>query len=207
MKALLDYIPMIVFFYLYKTTDKTNPHHPLLDVFGMVGSNTSNHTLVATLGLMLCTVLVYGALFVIQKFRFEKQQLFVLILTVVFGSITLALKDDFYIRLKAILINLGFAAGLFLSPWFLNNKESVVQKLLGPIFELPKQTWKKLNWVWSLFFVFMASLHGFFAFVFKNGQYWGEFTAFGDLIVMIIFMLAMFVVLRKHIKLDELPKK
>lgn len=36
-----------------------------------------------------------------------------------------------------------------------------------------------------------------------GGKYWGEFTAFGDIIVMISFMVGMFVMLRKYIKTDE----
>lgn len=203
MKALLDYIPLIVFFYLYKTTDKANPNHPLLAFFGLTGSSTNNHIIVATAGLTLATLVVYGFLFVSQKFRLEKQQIFVLAMTVVFGGLTLALRDDFYIRLKAVLINLGFAVALFLSPLFLSNKESAIQKLFAPIFELSPSGWKKLNWAWSGFFVFMASLHAFFAFVFMGGEYWGEFTAFGDMIVMITFMIGMFIVLKKHLKFDE----
>lgn len=206
MKALLDYIPMIVFFYLYKTTDKTNPHHPLLDLLGIVGNTTSNHTLVATAGLMLATVVVYGGLFVAQKFRLNKQQAFVLLMTVGFGALTLALKDDFYIRLKAVLINLGFALAIGLSPLFLKDKESVIQKLLSPVFELSAPAWKKLTLAWSGLFVAMALLHGFFAFVFMSGEYWGEFTAFGDMIVMVVFVVGMAVVLRRHIKQDEPPK-
>ncbi len=42
----------------------------------------------------------------------------------------------------------------------------------------------------------------FFAFVFANGNYWGEFTAFGDMIVMFGFMIVMMIVLRKRIKKD-----
>ena len=124
-------------------------------------------------------------------------------MTVVFGGLTLALRDDFYIRLKAILINLGFALALFLSPLFLSDKESIIQKLFAPIFEMSSSAWKKLNLAWAGFFVFMASLHAFFAFVFMGGKYWGEFTAFGDIIVMISFMVGMFVMLRKYIKTDE----
>lgn len=203
MKALLDYIPIIVFFYLYKTTDKDNPAHPLLTAIGLTGGESNNHIIVATAGLTLATLIVYGFLFVSQKFRLQKQQIFVLLMTVVFGGLTLVLRDDFYIRLKAILINLGFALALFLSPFFLSNKESAIQKLFTPIFELSSSAWKKLNLAWAGFFVFMASLHAFFAFVFMGGKYWGEFTAFGDIIVMISFMAGMFVMLRKYIKTDE----
>lgn len=35
-----------------------------------------------------------------------------------FGGITLMLSDDFYIRLKAAILNLVFAGAFLVSPWF-----------------------------------------------------------------------------------------
>ena len=49
----------------------------------------------------------------------------------------------------------------------------------------------------------MAGLHTFFAFLFMDGQYWGEFTAFGDMIVMFSFIIIQFIILRKHFKNPE----
>ncbi len=201
MKALLDFIPLILFFYLYKTTDPKDTNHPLLQLFGSAGTD-NNHILVATTGLVLAVLVVYGFLFVSQKFRLEKQQWFVLIMTVGFGGLTLALSDDYYIRLKAILINLGFAIALLISPLFFKSKEPAIKKLFEPIFALNAQEWQKLNYAWAGMFMVMAGLHGFFAFVFANGNYWGEFTAFGDMIVMFGFMIVMMIVLRKRIKKD-----
>ncbi len=200
MKALLDFIPLILFFYLYKTTDPKDTTHPLLQWFGTQGVD-NNHILVATTGLIVSMIAVYGILFITQKFRLEKQQWFVLLMTVVFGGITLALSDDYYIRLKAVLINIGFGVGLLLSPLFL-NKEPAIKKLLGSIFDLTPQGWKNLNIAWAGMFFVMAGLHAFFAFVFMGGKYWGEFTAFGDMGVMMGFMVVMMFFLHKHIKKD-----
>lgn len=203
MKSLLDFLPLIVFYVLYKNTDKADVNHPLLSLFGLSGGVNNNHVLVGTLGLVLATVLVYGYLFISQKFRLEKQQWLVLIMTVGFGGLTLALSDDYYIRLKAVLINLAFALGIVISPVFIKNKEPVVKKLFGPVLALSPQGWIRLNWAWAGLFALMATLHAFFAFVFMGGEYWGEFTAFGDIIVMMTFMIIMFVALRKHFKLNE----
>lgn len=203
MKSLLDFIPLIVFYVLYKNTDRANSNHPLLTVFGLSGGVDNNHILVGTLGLVVATVLVYGYLFISQKFQLRKQQWFVLVMTVVFGGLTLALSDDYYIRLKAVLINLAFAIGLAISPLITKNHEPIIKKLFDPILTLSKTGWKKLNWAWVGLFALMASLHAFFAFVFMHGAYWGEFTAFGDMIVMMSFMIGMFVVLRKHFVLDD----
>lgn len=200
MKPLLDFIPLIVFYILYKNTDKADPNHPLLTTFGFAGGQNNNHILVATLGLIVATVVVYGGLFIHQKFRLEKQQWFVLLMTVVFGGLTLLLSDDYYIRLKAVLINLAFMLGILISPMFTKDKQPIVRKLFEPVLNLNNQGWQKLNLAWAGLFALMAGLHGFFAFVFMGGEYWGEFTAFGDMIVMFAFIFAMFFVLRKHFK-------
>lgn len=201
MKALLDFIPLFLFFYLYKTSDPKDTTHPLLQLFGTAGEN-NNHILVATTGLILSMLVVYGILFVTQKFRLEKQQWFVLLMTVVFGGITLALSDDYYIRLKAVIINLVFAMGFLISPLFFKNKTPAIKKLFEPILDLSEKGWARLNLAWAGMFFVMAGLHAFFAFVFAEGRYWGEFTAFGDMAVMMVFVVGMFIILRKKFKLD-----
>ena len=203
MKALLDFVPLIIFFYLYKTVDPKDTEHPLLQLIGSAGGIDNNNILVATTGLIISMLLVYGALFVIQKFRLDKQQWIVLFMTVVFGGITLILSDDFYIRLKAALLNIVFAAAFLLSPYFMKDKKPLIQRLFGPIFNLTEKGWKNLNFAWAAMFALMSCLHIFFAFLFAGGKYWGEFTAFGDMIVMFSFIIIQFIVLRKHFKSPE----
>lgn len=203
MKALLDFVPLIIFFYLYKTVDPKDTQHPLLQMIGSAGGVDNNNILVATTGLIISMLVVYGALFCIQKFRLDKQQWIVLFMTVIFGGITLMLSDDFYIKLKAALLNLVFAGAFLLSPLFTKDKSPLIQRLFGPIFNLTAKGWKNLNYAWAGMFACMSFLHVFFAFIFANGKYWGEFTAFGDMIVMFSFIIVQFIVLRKHFKSTE----
>ncbi|TCB49909.1 septation protein IspZ [Acinetobacter sp. ANC 4779] len=203
MKALLDFVPLIIFFYLYKTVDPKDTEHPLLQLIGSAGGIDNNNILVATSGLIISMLVVYGALFIIQKFRLDKQQWIVLFMTVIFGGVTLMLSDDFYIRLKAVLLNIIFAGAFLLSPYFMKDKKPLIQRLFGPIFELSEKGWKNLNFAWAAMFIFMSCLHIFFAFLFANGKYWGEFTAFGDMIVMFSFIIIQFIVLRKYFKSPE----
>ncbi|MFD1438979.1 septation protein IspZ [Acinetobacter terrae] len=203
MKALLDFVPLIIFFYLYKTVDPKDTEHPLLQLIGSAGGIDNNNILVATTGLIISMLVVYGALFVIQKFRLDKQQWIVLFMTVIFGGVTLMLSDDFYIRLKAVLLNIIFAGAFLLSPYFMKDKKPLIQRLFGPIFNLTTKGWKNLNFAWAAMFIFMSCLHIFFAFLFLGGKYWGEFTAFGDMIVMFSFIIIQFIVLRKYFKSPE----
>ncbi|MDY6460257.1 septation protein IspZ [Acinetobacter faecalis] len=203
MKALLDFVPLIIFFYLYKTVDPKNTEHPLLQFTGSAGGVDNNNILVATTGLIISMLVVYGALFVAQKFRLDKQQWLVLFMTVIFGGITLILSDDFYIKLKAALLNLVFAGVFLLSPFFTKDKKPLIQRLFGSVLNLNEKGWKNLNYAWTAMFAVMSFLHVFFAFIFANGKYWGEFTAFGDMIVMFSFIIIQFIVLRKYFKTSE----
>ena len=196
-------MPLIIFFYLYKTVDPKDTEHPLLQLIGSAGGIDNNNILVATTGLIISMLVVYGALFVIQKFRLDKQQWIVLFMTVIFGGVTLMLSDDFYIRLKAVLLNIIFAGAFLLSPYVMKDKKPLIQRLFGPIFNLTTKGWKNLNFAWAAMFIFMSCLHIFFAFLFLGGKYWGEFTAFGDMIVMFSFIIIQFIVLRKYFKSPE----
>ncbi len=203
MKALLDFVPLIIFFYLYKTVEPQDNHHALLQFIGSSGGVDNNNILVATLGLMISMLLVYGTLFVIQKFRLDKQQWLVLFMTVIFGGMTLILSDDFYIRLKAVLLNLVFAGVFLLSPYFSKNRSPLIQRLFGPMLNLSTQGWLRLNYAWVAMFTVMSGLHCFFAYLWMDGKYWGEFTAFGDMLVMFSFIIIQFIVLRKYFKSSE----
>ena len=203
MKALLDFVPLIIFFYLYKTVDPKDTNHQLLQLIGSAGGVDNNHILVATTGLIISMLVVYGALFIMQKFRLDKQQWIVLFMTVIFGGVTLMLSDDFYIRLKAAILNIVFAGAFLLSPWFSKDRKPLIQRLFGPVFNLTEAGWKNLNYTLAAMFAVMSFLHVFFAFLFMDGKYWGEFTAFGDMIVMFSFIIVQFIVLRKYFKTSE----
>src|SRR5690606_14908784 len=72
MKPLLDFVPLIIFFYLYKTVDPNDTDHQLLPLIGSAGGVANNHILVAPTGLLIARLVVYGALFVMRKFRLDK---------------------------------------------------------------------------------------------------------------------------------------
>lgn len=203
MKALLDYLPLIIFFYFYKTTDPKDNTHPLLELIGSTGNADQNHILVATCALLIATLIVYACLFVFQKFRLEKTQWFIIIMSLVFGGITLALSDVMYIKLKAIIINVGIGIGFLLTPYFTKDKQPIIKKLFDSVLEFDAKGWVRLNWAWCGQFFILAILHFFFGFIYLEGQYWGEFTAFGDIIFTLSYLALMLFSVRKHFKSPE----
>ncbi len=203
MKALLDYLPIIIFFYFYKTTDPKDNQHPLLQLIGSAGNTDQNHILVATAALLLATLIVYGCLFIFQKFRLDKMQWFIVIMSFIFGGITLALSDVVYIKFKAIVINLGVGFAFLLTPYFTKDKQPIIKKFFDSMLSMPDKAWVRLNWIWCGQFFSLAALHFFFGFVYLKGQYWGEFTAFGDIIFSLCYLGLMLFSVRKYFKTSD----
>lgn len=179
MKALLDFVPLVVFFALAKT--KT--------IF------------IATQGLLIASLAIYSLHFILQKGRLEKSQWITLVLTLAFGGMTLYLHDDMWLRWKSPIINWVFATAFLVSPIIGKNPIPLVQRFLAPVFELTESAWKKLNLTWAIFFIILGALHLVFAFVFP--QYWINFKVFGGTAIMIVFMIGQFVLLRDHLKKPE----
>ncbi len=206
MKAFLDYLPIIIFFSVYKLI-KPEQSQAVLANIGITDAVNNQNILVATLALMLATLVVYGYLFVSQQFKLEKPQWLILISTFVFGGLTLALRNGDFMIYKAIFLNLAFALAFLISPMIGKEKKPLVQRMLGPVLELSQKGWLKLNWAWVGLFAFMAFLHSFFGFIYPDPSndhaVWVNFTTFGDMGVMFSFIIVQFIVLRKHFKLNE----
>lgn len=177
MKALLDFIPLIVFFVL---------------------ANQKNDILLATQGLLIAVVAVTLLQLILQKGKLLKSQWIVLGLTLVFGGLTLLFHDDVYIRWKSTVINLVFAAAL-VGSLFIGQK-SLGERLLEPIFQLDRAGWRKVTLSIAGYFIVMALLHYLFAFVPALMPYWVSFKTFGGMIINIAAIALLFASLRHNIR-------
>lgn len=173
MKALLDFIPLIAFFVTARQSG----------------------ILAAAGALLIATVVVYAIHFIRQKGKFDKQQWVVLILTILFCGGTLLLRDDIYLRWKSPIINGVFALTLFVSAAI--NKP-LMQLAMKEVFSLTMSGWKKLTVAWALFFVLMAVLHYITAFMMSD-EAWVNFKTYGWIPIMLVFVIAQFAVLKKHL--------
>jgi intracellular septation protein len=112
----------------------------------------------------------------------------------VFGTLTLYLRDDTFIKLKPTLVYLIFAAvlgaGLLL-------KKPLLELLLGSAFNLSDEGWRKLTVRWVLFFVAMAVVNEV---VWRNfsTDVWVSFKAFGFLPITFLFALAQMPLIQRY---------
>lgn len=182
MKILLDFLPVIVFFAVYKFT---------------------NDILLATAVLIPATLLQMLYSWKVQG-KIEKMQLVTLVLVVLLGGATLAFQDKAFIQWKPTIVNWLFAVG-FLATQFIGDK-TVVERLMGSSMELPKSIWSRLNLAWVAFFVVVGIVNLYVAYNFSE-EIWVDFKLFGMLGLTILFIILQGIYIAKHAKEPDTPSE
>ena len=115
-------------------------------------------------------------------------------IVLVFGGLTLYLRDDTFIKLKPTIVYSMFA--LLLVGGFLMRKP-MLELLLGPVFNLTEEGWRKLTLRWVAFFIAMAVVNEL---VWRNfsTDAWVSFKAFGFLPLTFLFALAQVPLMHRH---------
>ena len=78
------------------------------------------------------------------------------IVVVVFGSLTLILHDDTFIKMKPTVVNALFAVTLLGGLAF---GQSLLRYVFGDVYKLKPEGWTVLTLRWGLFFLFLAVLN------------------------------------------------
>lgn len=186
-KQFIDFIPLILFFIVFKIAPRS------VELFGY--NFTFGGIYSATAILIIVSIIVYGTLFLKQK-RLDNGQIITLVACLLLGSLTLVFHSETFIKLKAPIVN-GLFALAFLGSQFI-GKEPIVQRLMGKAISLPDAIWRKLNIAWVIFFIICGGANLFVAFNFDH--IWVDFKVFGSLAMTIIFMIGQAIYLSKHIK-------
>jgi intracellular septation protein len=192
-KQFIDFIPLLLFFIVYKTEPRT------VELAGHslgVGGIFS-----ATAVLIIASVAVYGTLFVLQR-KLEKGQWLTLVACLVFGSLTLAFHSETFLKWKAPVVNWLFALA-FAGSHFIGDKP-LIQRIMGHAVELPQAIWNRLNVAWVLFFLFCGSANLFVAFTFQS--IWVDFKVFGSLAMTLLFLIGQGLYLARQLH-DTSPEK
>lgn len=179
MKALIDFIPLLLFLILYRTP----PRDVLIGGQTVeIGGITS-----ATVVLLVVSIVLYGGLWLRQQRRLDLAQWATLLLSLLFGGLTLIFNNEAFFKWKAPVLHWAFAAG-FLASRYLSDGTPLIQRILGRFFTLPIRFWQRLNTVWVIYFVLGGLLQLYVAFTFQN--FWVEFKVFGSPIFCATVLLA-----------------
>ncbi|MCB1867933.1 MAG: septation protein A [Gammaproteobacteria bacterium] len=174
MKFLADFLPIVLFFFAYQ----------LYDIY------------VATAVAIVASVLQVGYSWLFRK-KIEKMHLVTLGLLVVFGGLTLALRDPLFIKWKPTVVNWLFAT-VFLGSQFV-GKKSMVERMMSHAIELPANIWTRLNISWGIFFLGSGILNLYVAFNFSE-ETWVNFKLFGMLGLTVVFVVLQSFYMARHIQ-------
>jgi len=153
MKILIDFFPILLFFGAYK----------MYDIY------------IGTAVLMAATVLQMGLIYRIDR-KLQGMHKITLALILVFGTLTLVLHDERFIKWKPTVLYAAMAIGLALAVWV--YKKNFLKMLLGSQLSLPEPVWQRLNLVWVMYCAFMAAINGFVA-AYYSTEVWMNFKLWG----------------------------
>ena len=184
-KQFIDFIPLLLFFIVYKIEPRTVE---LMDHSLVIGGIFS-----ATAMLIISSVVVYGILYFKQG-KLEKSQWLTLLACLVFGSLTLAFHSETFLKWKAPVVNWLFALA-FLGSQFIGDRP-LIQRIMGHALSLPQPIWRKLNIAWIIFFIFCGAANLYVAFTYQD--FWVDFKVFGSLGMTVLFLIGQGLFLAKH---------
>jgi intracellular septation protein len=184
-KQLIDFIPLFLFFIVYKVPAAT---------FQLAGYPlTVGDIYSATKVLIASSVIVYGILFLTQR-KLEKSQWLTLIACLVFGSLTLAFHSETFLKWKAPAVNWIFAL-VFAGSHFIGRL--LIKRIMGHALTLPEPVWVRLNIAWIAFFLVCGAANLFVAFTFE--RFWVDFKVFGSLGMTLLFLVGQGIYLSRHL--------
>jgi len=117
-----------------------------------------------------------------------------LAIIVVFGGLTLYLRDKTFILWKPTVLYWLFGGVLAGSTIFGRN---LVRSVLSEQMQLPEPVWRRLNWSWVGFFAFMGCANLYVAFNYSE-KIWATFKLFGGLGLMLAFVVAQALLLARY---------
>lgn len=167
MQALIDFLPIIVFFVVYQAAD----------------------IYVATGALIVAMALQIAY----QWLRTRTVNRMLLIsggLVFLFGGITLLFRNPIFIQWKPTVVNWLFAAG-FLASRYIGAK-TLTERLMGQAVELEPIMWRQLNLMWVGNFTFLGAANIYVVYNFSEAV-WVNFKLFGMLgftLLMVIIQVA-----------------
>lgn len=171
LKLMLEIIPLLVFFVLYK----------------------QYNIIYATAGVILVTLVGQLITYYYEK-KFSTVQLVATGLLAIFGSITIFSGDSTFIKLKPTIINIVFAVMLFGGTL---RKKGLLKFVFGNAIKMSEKNWIIFSKRWALFFFLLAILNEL---VWRNfsEDFWVNFKVFGILGLTFLFLLTQMTFLHKN---------
>jgi intracellular septation protein len=166
---------------------------PLL-IFFIIYFNNENDLKVAIPPFIIATLISLIVIYFLEK-RIPMVPLTGGILITLFGGLTLYFDNKIFFYMKPTIINLLFALVLFFGKFF--TKKPLLKIFFQNAFNLEDEGWKKLNYRWISFFIFVAVLNEI-VWRTQSEVFWVNFKVWGLLPISFIFVASQFPLINKY---------
>ena len=166
---------------------------PLL-IFFTIYFNNENDLKVAIPPFIVATLIALIVIYFLEK-RIPMVPLTGGILITLFGGLTLYFDNKIFFYMKPTIINLLFAIVLFFGKFF--TKKPLLKIFFQNAFNLEDEGWKKLNYRWISFFIFVAILNEI-VWRTQSEAFWVNFKVWGLLGITFLFTICQMPLLNKY---------
>lgn len=111
--------------------------------------------------------------------KWDQKQVITLGVFVFFGGMTLYFHNPIFVKWKPTIVFWIFGI-IILGSQMITNKP-IMQRLMEPVLEnviIPFASWKKINFIWALFFMGLGTINLYIAYFYSN-EVWVNFKFYG----------------------------
>ena len=173
-KFVADFAPLIIFFIIY--------------------FNNENDLKVAIPPFIIATLIALITIYFLEK-KISMVPLVSAVLITLFGGLTLYFDNKIFFYMKPTIINVLFASVLFFGRYF--TKKPLLKIFFQNAFNLEDEGWKKLNYRWIGFFIFIAILNEI-VWRTQSEVFWVNFKVWGLLPISFLFAASQVPLINKY---------
>jgi intracellular septation protein len=116
------------------------------------------------------------------------------VVVLIFGTLTLILKDDTFIKMKPTIVNSLFGLTLLGGLFF---GQSLLKYVFGEVYKLKPEGWRALTINWGLFFIFLAVSNEIVWRLFDT-DFWVAFKVWAIMPITVVFSMLQLPLLTKY---------
>ena len=173
-KFIADFGPLLIFFIIYFSND--------------------NDLKLAIPPFIIATLIALVVVYLLEK-RIPIVPLTSGILITLFGGLTLYFNNKIFFYMKPTVINLLFAGVLFFGKYF--TEKPLLKILFRNTLNLKDEGWKRLNYHWIFFFIFVAILNEI-VWRTQSEAFWVNFKVWGLLPITFLFAASQYPLINKY---------
>ena len=173
-KLLTDFGPLLIFFVIYFNYDQ--------------------NLMLAIPPFIIATLIALAVVYFLEK-KIPMMPLMSGIIITLFGGLTLYFDNKIFFYMKPTIINLLFAGVLFFGKYF--TRKPLLKIVFQNALNLESEGWKKLNYRWIYFFIFVAILNEI-VWRTQSEAFWVHFKVWGLIPISFLFIASQVPLIKKY---------